>query len=160
MPSTQRLILAFSMLLLGVLLVLNFNLQKLKEWESTTGTIVIATSQVVYSPGGAATGKGSVFALVKYFYFVDGKKYFGDRVMPLEFVYLNKWIIKGLPKLNKRMTIFYNPKDPSQSFLIRKYPYLQMSILLSAAMLILFIGVFYQKIKQILWKLTLRNRSN
>ena len=139
----RYLIFILSVAVLNVLLVFNANFLKLKEWHKTNGIMI---HSFTYGPSKPYKGSISTYPDISYSYKVAGKEYLGHRFGPLDYVFFEK--VSGFETLkpDTRVYVHYNPESPDESYLRINYPELQMLSLLSIAIVIFLLGVFYNYI--------------
>ncbi len=125
--------------------ITNFYLYlKSKNFKTTKGIII--SSRCEKSIWGSKNSRRNYYyAVVKYSYVLDNKKYFNDKLGTFynQFNYLEACeYVKKFPK-GKEVIVFYNPKNPQESFLIRKLK-LQTIILPTIYIVILtFMGILF-----------------
>ena len=151
MPILQKILFLSSIVLIGILLFLNYDLQKLKSWETTQGILI---ESIKYKSPASKQGFISTdFSNIKYSYNVSNIKYIGYRVSPLEYLYFNKANLKKLPEPKKSVKVFFNPKKPNQSLLFIDYPQTQILMIICVSVMFILLGIFYLNIKRYFVKL-------
>ena len=97
-----------------------FKFRGISKWHCTEGVLLNAEVKAHYS-----SEYSSSFARVKYQYWVDGTEYMGHRLSPHLFGGISAYgiIEKQIKKIehlpNGKIRVFYNPKKPHKSYLIR-----------------------------------------
>ena len=110
-----------------------------QSWETTRAELH-AVSGFRVSREIAASENESNYGHVSFSFSVDGKRYIGYRVMPLQDVFLPTEKVIGLTPGHIRIS--YNPEKPEESFIFADKPTDQMKILALIGMLLVFIGYF------------------
>ena len=118
MTTKEIAIIAFVLYALAVTLYVLLFTKKLKKWPYVLGEL----TEISIRP----TGEFRAFAgRVKYTYEVNGVAYKGKRLSPWTVSgHVKNIISKQMAKIeyvsNDQVKVFYNPKNPSKSYLIRE----------------------------------------
>jgi hypothetical protein len=106
-----------SALILGMIFFQYWSYSRVKNWATTTGTII--TSEIVYKKFG---GRGSKIAhpIIHYLYHVQGKQYQGETIAPGPVIAGtgSERLIQKFPA-GSTVEVYYNPQDPSQAVIER-----------------------------------------
>ena len=141
----QGLILLICVILLGLAAVSYEESLSYPEWKSVKGTLEMISLQNASSPTSAgAPSIGSTFGWAIYQYRVNGKEYFGHRILPLQYVYLPRKKVTDT-KLGK-ITIYYDPENPSKSYMYLIPPVTQILMLICGSILLAIISLYLPKI--------------
>jgi hypothetical protein len=111
-------------------------------WKQTDAKVEFAFTQNASSPTVAgANDWGADFSRVRYTYTVGGSTYVGNRVMPLEWVYLPRSAVSTISR--PISAVFYDPATPSESYILAVRPTTQIIILtlVSTICLVLAVGL-------------------
>jgi len=131
--------------LLGFALVLGgFGVHKFKlgkasaSWPSVAGTVTYS-----HAESRRGSSKTEYLPAVKYSYTVAGKSYLGGRISSSEVYKKNlasaNGVLRNYP-VGRRVTVYYDPADPSSSLLVPGVPR-NLYLLLGGAVLCLLLGV-------------------
>jgi hypothetical protein len=94
----------------------------LNKWATTEGKVI---ERGTFQPDVPMTGPPAFrhAPLVKYVYHVSGKEFTNDRIRPKRIQQpqhnTKKWAQKMAESFPDKVTVHYNPEDPSESFLVQ-----------------------------------------
>ena len=96
----------------------------LTNWPTTEGMVSeVSADQVINGVAAPATGQldATYIPIIRHFYTVDGVNYVGTRATPLNSDGTMEWVtdIVGGRNYGDPLTVYYNPADHSQSFVVR-----------------------------------------
>jgi len=99
--------------------------------------------------------------VISYKYVISGEKYISDKIYPIgpfriSIKYFSKKIINRY-KINSKAEVYYNPLDPSESFLERKgltllFLVLIVSLCLEAFSIMLILRILDNRFGLIIWR--------
>ena len=117
----------------------------LNNWPTTTGKVV---GRGTFQPN-IATLSVSGFRhapLVRYVYQVDGKDFVNDRIRPKRMQLpehnTKQWAQKRAESFADEVTVYYNPADPSESFLVQTPKRILYIVIVVSCLVIVFGALF------------------
>ena len=121
MTTKEIAIIAFVLYALGITLYVLLFTKKLKKWPYVLGEL----TEISIAPTYEMSEFRAVAGRVKYTYEVNGVAYKGKRLSPWTVSgHVKNIISKQMAKIeyvsNDQVKVFYNPKNPSKSYLIRE----------------------------------------
>jgi len=117
----------------------------LNRWSATKGKVI---ERGIYQPNIPTLSSGGFryAPLIKYAYHVDGKEFVNDCVHPKRIQTpqhnTKKWAQKRLESFPDEVTVYYNPEDPSESFLIQT-PKTILWIVIVASCFAILVGLLF-----------------
>lgn len=125
---------------LFIFLIIVYQAQKVKQWNTTTGKVLASELSCFTMETGRVDGAYNVN--IKYQYIVKGEKYISKKVycgdwVALSFSYYMKTIVAQY-KIGDECTVYYNTRNPKKSVLKVGICLPVYSVLLCA---LLFIGI-------------------
>jgi|GEM_PF-3092556 len=151
--------LAVSAVLLGIAIFYANEARHYGQWSSAEATL---ESLSLRRSGGPIVGLesdwGTNFAQAEYLYEVDGRRYTGTRLMPLQYVYLPLDRVRSLSEGS--ITIDYNPEQPSQSYIFAVTPAAQLFMLTGGALLLAIIALALPRLFRFFMQAALNNARN
>jgi len=117
----------------------------LNRWNTTKGKVI---EHGVYQPNIATLSSGGFryAPLVRYSYQVDGKEFVNDCIHPkrIQAVQHNtrKWAQKRLESFPDDVTVYYNPEDSSESYLVQT-PKTILWIVIAASCFAVLLGLLF-----------------
>jgi hypothetical protein len=131
MTKIQGILIVIGIAILGIAALAYQESMHYPSWKNTQATLLSVSLQNASSPTVAgASDSGSNIGKASYNYRVGSKEYQGSRIMPLQNVYLPSEKVANIGK--GVITIFYNPAEPSQSFIFAITPFTQLIMLILA----------------------------
>lgn len=122
------------------------NIARLKSWKTTGGKIIErGTFQVTNTRQRSSALK---FApLVKYVYQVEGREYTNDAVEPrhIELPRHNtvEWAEKRAASFPDNPTIYYNPENPADSFLVPTKSKANFYLIMGASFVVILVSLIF-----------------
>jgi hypothetical protein len=131
MKKPQGILILIGIVILGIAASAYLESMQYSNWKNTQGFLQSVSLQNASSPTVAgASDWGTNIGRANYSYQVGGKDYEGTRIMPLQNVYLPREKVINLSK--GKITVTYNPSEPSQSFIFAVTPITQLIMLILA----------------------------
>jgi hypothetical protein len=128
MKKLQGLLILIGIAILGVAASAYIESKQYSNWDTALANLQEISLQNASSPTVAgASDWGSDIGRASYSYEVGGIEYKGNRIMPLQNVYLPREKVISLSKGAIKVT--YNPSEPSQSFIFAIMPITQLIML-------------------------------
>jgi hypothetical protein len=121
------------------------NRRGLNLWPATKGRVI---ERGAYIPTGtAASGAAFRYApLVRYAYQVGGREFVNDCINPkriqLPTHNTKQWAQKRAASFADEVTVYYNPADPNESFLVQT-PKIMLYLIIVGSCLALLFGVLF-----------------
>jgi hypothetical protein len=117
----------------------------LNNWPTTEGRV---TERGTFQPDTPMLGPAAFrhAPLVRYFYQVGGKEFTGDRIRPKRIQQpehnTKEWAQKRAESFPDKVTVHFNPDDPSESFLLQTTR-VTLYILCGASILAILFGLLF-----------------
>lgn len=151
--------LSVSAVLLAVALFYANEARHYSQWSSTQATLEYLSLRRSGGPiVGLESDWGANFAQAEYTYEVDGQRYSGTRVLPLQYVYLPLDKVRSLRE--GPISIDYDPGQPSQSYIFAVTPAAQLFMLVGGALLLAVIALALPRLFGFFLQAALNERHN
>lgn len=109
------------------------------QWQETQGILEYAYTQNRSVASRDAWGKN--VAIIRYHYSVGGKRFSGNRLMMLDFIFTPS---ERIEELNTGVVpVYFDPQSPSRSFLYIDYPSTSLSMIILCGTTIFFTGIIF-----------------
>lgn len=136
--------------LLGIVLIVVAivklrELAALKFWKTAPGK-VIERGTFCVSHGVRSPSAYQHSPLVKYVYQVNGQEFVNDSILPKHIQLPEcrnlQWAEKRAASFPDEVTVYYNPENPGDSFLVRT-PKIKIFVIIPMGLLSIFIGLLF-----------------
>jgi len=142
MKYIQAILIIIGITLFGAALLAHKKALEVANWQATSGSLFYAYTQILLPVTVAgASDRGTKKAIILYRYSVNGEVFTGDKLMLLDFIYFPENKIRVLGDRNKKIIIYFNPKNPADSLIHKDYPHTSISMIVIAGMLFLLVGI-------------------
>ena len=147
MKYAQATLITIGAVLFSAALLAHKKALEVAQWRATDGYLLYAYTQNLSSPTVASANDwGTQKAIVQYRYSVNRESFTGDTLMLLDFIYFPQNKIHTSDNKAKKIIVYFNPQNPSESLIHKDYPYTSIIMVITAGTLFLLIGISLRKL--------------